>query len=761
MNYSKDILTHLRRELMHAVWELLLDDEFLHAYKYGIVIRCQSDGIERRIYPRIFTYSADYPEKVLLATMREGGLCPCPRCLMPKTKLDKMGSFLDTKFRRHASNIRKFLIDKVTEARRKIYNLAVGINGAAVQNLLKPSSSVPTMDFDVSRMLVVDFMHEFELGVWKNIFTHLIRILHAAKSGGRLVTELEERFRCIPLFGSEIRAFSNNVSDMKKLAARDYEDLLQLLYRTAEWHGFAKLRMHTETTLVHLDELTKEYGILVRKFRDLSCSQFDTYELPKEFEARKRQQERTSSTTSSAPSGAGRVVDEAAQPRNLHSQNPTGMQAAADTQNEGTEPDPQFHSMGDYVPTIRLFGCTDSYSTQISWRIGWVKRIYRLTNKRIRHATMQIGNRVRREEKARRAFEQEQRRKAIKGHADSDPSDRHHISHSRNERIDIYSFAQSNDQDPALKDFIPKLKDNILARLLERTFHGEEEFSDSDRNTVRIAGGRLYIARTCRINYTTYDIRRKGDIINPRTSSDIIVKSPETGEGAERFWYGRVIGIFHAIVSSSHTDASSSSSRSMDFLWVRWFGKEPGYRHGFKNGRLPKVGFQMHTDTDAFTFLDPSLVIRAAHLIPAFNEGRTQSLLHCANSVARVSIRNESNESDWVNYYVNIFVDRDMLTRHFSGGVGHSDNQVRLEATGALDTESESDEELDSDMDVEWDGTEGNPGNDIVTPDGEAGGEDEASDGDGLTEEEGEGAEDDVVDSDSDSASSVDSDCGL
>lgn len=57
-----DILAHCRRELMHAVWKFLLDDDFLHAYEYRMVLRCQ-DGIERRIYPRIFTYSADYPEK--------------------------------------------------------------------------------------------------------------------------------------------------------------------------------------------------------------------------------------------------------------------------------------------------------------------------------------------------------------------------------------------------------------------------------------------------------------------------------------------------------------------------------------------------------------------------------------------------------------------------------------------------------------------------------------------------------------------------
>jgi hypothetical protein len=42
-------------------------------------------------------------------------------------------------------------------------------------------------------MFVVDLMHEFELGVWKAVFTHLIRILYAASPGGRLVAELDRR----------------------------------------------------------------------------------------------------------------------------------------------------------------------------------------------------------------------------------------------------------------------------------------------------------------------------------------------------------------------------------------------------------------------------------------------------------------------------------------------------------------------------------------------------------------------------------------
>lgn len=58
----KPLLTHCKRELLHQVWRLMLDEDFLDAYRHGIPLRCY-DGVNRRIYPRIFTFSADYPEK--------------------------------------------------------------------------------------------------------------------------------------------------------------------------------------------------------------------------------------------------------------------------------------------------------------------------------------------------------------------------------------------------------------------------------------------------------------------------------------------------------------------------------------------------------------------------------------------------------------------------------------------------------------------------------------------------------------------------
>lgn len=41
-------------------------------------------------------------------------------------------------------------------------------------------------------MLVVDLLHELELGVWKNLFIHLLRILESYR-GANLVAELDRR----------------------------------------------------------------------------------------------------------------------------------------------------------------------------------------------------------------------------------------------------------------------------------------------------------------------------------------------------------------------------------------------------------------------------------------------------------------------------------------------------------------------------------------------------------------------------------------
>ena len=70
----------------------------------------------------------------------------------------------------------------------------VGLRGAdsSIQNAF--SSRLAATGFDIFSALVVDLLHEFEIGVWKSLFNHLLRVLQAC--GGTkeaLANELDER----------------------------------------------------------------------------------------------------------------------------------------------------------------------------------------------------------------------------------------------------------------------------------------------------------------------------------------------------------------------------------------------------------------------------------------------------------------------------------------------------------------------------------------------------------------------------------------
>ena len=144
-----------------------------------------------------------------------------------------------------------------------------------------------------------------------------------------------------------------------------------------------------------------------------------------------------------------------------------------------------------------------------------------------------------------------------------------------------------------------------------------------------IENGFLYRHQVLRINYTTYDMRREQDSINPRTHPDIMVLScedPEDGS-SHPYWYARVIGVYHTCVT--HTGPSSLQSnlpQRMDFLHIRWFGSELNYRSGWKSHRLHRICFVDDDDPGAYGFVDPSKVIRSVHLIPAFGCGRIVAL---------------------------------------------------------------------------------------------------------------------------------------
>lgn len=61
---------------------------------------------------------------------------------------------------------------------------------------------------------------------------------------------------------------------------------MTLLFRLAEWHALAKLRLHTDATLDTMDDATVKLGHQMRKFENTTCNAFQTYELDREVQAR-------------------------------------------------------------------------------------------------------------------------------------------------------------------------------------------------------------------------------------------------------------------------------------------------------------------------------------------------------------------------------------------------------------------------------------------------------------------------------------------
>ena len=170
-----------------------------------------------------------------------------------------------------------------------------------------------------------------------------------------------------------------------------------------------------------------------------------------------------------------------------------------------------------------------------------------------------------------------------------------------------------------------------------------------------ITNNTIYRHKVLRINYTTYDLRRAQDSLNPRIPGhgDVMVLSPENEDenmDPHPYWYARILGIYHANVRYiGKTSTVSHDPQRMEFLFVRWFGCELTPKPGWKAKRLTSLGFVPGNDEGAFGFIDPAQVIRSVHLIPAFAWGHTDEYLSGQSVIARGV---DKPDDDWQFYYV-------------------------------------------------------------------------------------------------------------
>ncbi|KAI6137396.1 hypothetical protein F5141DRAFT_994895 [Pisolithus sp. B1] len=170
-------------------------------------------------------------------------------------------------------------------------------------------------------------------------------------------------YHAVPPFGrGTICKFNRNVSAMKRLAACDFEDLLQcaipvfedllpephnscildLLFDLAVWHAYAKLELHTTDTLTFFDTATLTLAHSVQQFIKVMCDTFDTQDLP---------QETTTHGSLMTPSSHGEVKE-------------TSTSHLAVKQRLLNLQTYKYHALGDYPNMICCFGTTDNYTMQ-------------------------------------------------------------------------------------------------------------------------------------------------------------------------------------------------------------------------------------------------------------------------------------------------------------------------------------------------------------------------------------------------------------
>ena len=191
----------------------------------------------------------------------------------------------------------------------------------------------------------------------------------------------------------------------------------------------------------------------------------------------------------------------------------------------------------------------------------------------------------------------------------------------------------------------------MLAHPQNHEYDGEDhKYSATEQNTVQILDNCIYSSKVLQVNFTSYDICREQDSMNPQTNCNVMVLSPESGEDVHPFWYAQVLGVFHGWVLHTDPAAANKSVHKIEFLWVHWLRLIPDRCFGFRQARLPKVGFLPHTDSLMFGFLDHSLVLWGCHLIPAFADRKTSDLLPVMCSATR-----SPNEHE-VAFYVMMYV---------------------------------------------------------------------------------------------------------
>ena len=279
------------------------------------------DGTVRRVYPVLAAYVADYPEQCLVTCSKYG---TCPKCCCPADKLQDPSAGED----RTSSGTAKIIRDAWDENQSASAAEALCMDQDVAGSVKQPFwTGLPFADIHLS--VTPDVLHQLYQGVFKHLVSWCQDLLGAK--------ELDKRLRCLPpAFGT--RHFKHGISALAQVSGKERKEMARILlgcligkiprpamlaFRSLlDFIYLAQYPAHDDATLQYLTDALKMF----HKHKDVIVK--------------------------------------------------LGIRDQLNI--------PKLHSLLHYVDSIRQFGATDNYNTEMFERlhIDFAKEAWRASNHR-------------------------------------------------------------------------------------------------------------------------------------------------------------------------------------------------------------------------------------------------------------------------------------------------------------------------------------------------------------------------------------------
>ena len=309
------------QRLFHESMRLILEP-LRDAGRNGVDM-CSGDGAVRKVHPVLACYVADYPEQCLVTCAKYG---TCPKCQVHEDALQDMKPLSDPRSQHWTTSI---IHDAMSTSSTPSQFYKTCMNLGVSGSLHRPF----WQDFpftDVNKSMTPDVLHQLHQGVLK----HLISWCQRAMSQ----TELDRRIRSLPpSYG--VRHFKNGISALSQISGSERKNMAKIL--------LGCLR----------GALPKKGLLAVKSILDfIYLAQYSTHD--------NTTLQYMEDALSIWEENQGFFVEDTGIRNNLNI--------------------PKFHSLLHYIESIRLFGTTDNYNSEMFERlhIDFAKQGWRASNKR-------------------------------------------------------------------------------------------------------------------------------------------------------------------------------------------------------------------------------------------------------------------------------------------------------------------------------------------------------------------------------------------